>query len=133
MRAKVGITLSAVALLIIAGCAPANYPGRNWDFIGERVVSNRAERDVIRVRGRDAYRAIKFEVLNEEVRVRDIEVEFENGRRQRINMHRKFRPGWQSRAIDLQGGKRRVDRIVFRYRADSYGRRPAVIRVYGLR
>jgi len=133
MRNRLGIILSTVAVLILSGCATTYHAGRNWDFIGERVVSDRPETDIIRVgRNEGSFRAIRFVVLKESVNIRDIRIEFENGRSQNIDVRRRFRRGSESRVIDLQGGQRRIERIIFRYEADSRGRRQALIRVYGL-
>lgn len=102
-------------------------------FLGERVVTNKAEKDAIVVKGNDWFRKIQFETRRAGVEIFDLKVHYEGGNVEDIEVKSFIEPGSWSREIDLNGGQRRIEKVVFTYKASPKGRRQAVVRLYGLR
>lgn len=128
---------SAYALALVAilsGCATAPHYIDNAVFLGERTVDRQTDRDAIRVANRvGAFRSIQFAVRRNDVNIRSMRIYFENGSHQQIRFRRPFRAGTKSRPIDLDGGKRRIDRVEFVYDTrNRYGGR-GVVALYGLK
>jgi hypothetical protein len=102
-------------------------------FLGERVVTNKAEKDVFEVTHNDWYRKIQFETRRAGVEIIDLKVHYEGGGVEDIAVKSFVDPGSWSREIDLNGGQRRIEKVVFTYKASPKGKRKATLRRYGLR
>ena len=101
--------------------------------LGDRVVTNKAERDVFEVKGNDWYRKIQFETRRAGVEIIDLKVHYEGGGVEDIAVKSFIEPGGWSREIDLNGGQRRLEKVVFTYKASPKGQRRATVRLYGIR
>jgi hypothetical protein len=100
-----------------------------WEKLGERTVKHRAERDEIRVTIKDGrFRRIKLRVLQRPVQFFDVKVHFANGDVQDISMRNRIKAGGETRVIDLKGGNRVIQKVVFRYETETVrkGRRAKV-------
>lgn len=125
--------LAAMLLAQPAAPAPAPPPSvrDEWELLGTRVVNFRAEKDVIRVTGREGrFRAIKLEVEGGNIDMYNIRVVFGDGTDFSPQTRVEFRQGSWSRTIDLPGDARVIRRIEFSYRSELKRGR-ATIRVYG--
>ena len=60
-------------------------------------------------------------------------VHFENGSEQVFERNRLLGKGDKSRKIDLEGGARFIDKVVFHYEARSKGWKGAQIKLFGVR
>jgi hypothetical protein len=88
----------------------------DWDKLGERWVSGRVDRDVIRVGRRDGtFVALAIVVEHSALEVFDMVVLFGDGTRWSPNLRAVFGPGSSSRVIDLPGGARVIEAVEFRY------------------
>lgn len=127
--------LAAVLLTACSGSQPAGapHPLRDWDFLGQRRVEFRAEKDVISVTSREgAFTAIKFEVDGGNLEMYNVRVVFGNGESFSPDTRLDFHEGSWSRTIDLPGNKRVIRRIEFFYRSELKRGR-ATIKAYGRR
>ena len=114
----------------VATPAPTDRPAE-WELLGSRQVSFRAEKDVIPVTGREGrFRAIKLEVEGGNLDMYNIRVVFGDGSVFSPETRVEFRQGSWSRTIDLPGEARVIRRIEFFYRSELKRGR-AVVRVYG--
>lgn len=104
-----------------------------WVRLGELHVRDRTDRDTLEVgvkKGR--FEAIQLRVKGRAVQFHDLKVHFENGDVQDVALRSVIRAGDRSRVIDLEGGKRAIDRIVFLYDAQTRRRgRGARVEVVG--
>jgi hypothetical protein len=108
-------------------------PRARWEQLGQRTVTDRLERDVIKVTGqRGNWTAIKIAVSKRAVQFRSVEVVFANGTRQHVKLRDVIPAGGESRVIDLVGDDRVIQRIELRYDAQSLGG-TAKVRVFGRR
>lgn len=106
--------------------------GGGWSLLGTRVVSDRMDRDEIFLPGHARYRQIKICVYRNPIRVYDVDVWYQNGTHQDINVRHRINDGQCTRNIDLNGWRRDIRNIRMMYEETSWGRgRTATVRVYG--
>lgn len=103
---------------------------RGWALLGVREVSDRVDRDVIRVRARRSFSQARFCVSRSVIRFYDADIRFMNGGNQDVPLRARIPAGGCTRAIDLRGRGRFIESVAFTYEAASLGRRRAVIRVF---
>jgi len=131
-RLTVSVTSFLVATLAL-GCA-STAEAQIRAFLGERVVSDRAEYDTIRVTDeRGPFHAIQLRVLKAPVKFKRVIVFFENGTTQRFERNLLVRAGDFTPRIDLAGGNRYIRKVVFYYEARSPGYERALVRLFGIR
>jgi hypothetical protein len=95
----------------------------NWEQLGCIHVGRRADRDVISVGKREGrYSAIRLAVSGNDVNIEDLTVVYGNGKPDELRVRDVIREGGQTRAIDLQGGDRFIQRIEITSRRDGKGR-----------
>ncbi|MBP6334660.1 MAG: hypothetical protein KA444_04235 [Bacteroidia bacterium] len=87
-----------------------------WHKIGERSVEFKSDRDEILVLGADRFSAIKFAITGASVDMLDLEVYYDSGDKQEIQVRTPITAGKESRVIDLNGGERILKKIVFVYK-----------------
>jgi len=87
-----------------------------WHKIGERHVDFVNDRDEILVVGADRFSAIKFMVTEASINLLKLEVYYESGDKQDIEVNSPIMAGNESRVIDLNGGERSLKKIVFVYK-----------------
>lgn len=103
-----------------------------WEVIGSREVDFRADRDVLEVGGKKAYRRLMLGVDRGDVEIHNVKVTFANGDSFSPDTRLHFDADTRTRAIDLPGALRDIRRIEFRYRSlrgGNDGR--AIVRVFG--
>jgi hypothetical protein len=111
---------------------PAAQP--NWELLGERRVSFRADHDVIPVGIRDGrFRRIQLRVRGNAVHMMDLRVNFANGTTYDVPIRSNIAAGGQTRAIDLPGDLRviRNVRMTYRSRTRRLIRGHATVRLFG--
>jgi hypothetical protein len=86
-----------------------------WHKIGETTVNFKTERDEIVVLGADRFANIKFNVDCAPIYLSDIEIYYESGDKQVVNINEHVKAAGWSRIVDLNGGERNVMKIVFVY------------------
>ncbi len=87
-----------------------------WHKIGSRTVAFVRDRDEILVMGADRFSSIKFMVTEASIDLIDLEVYYESGDMQKIEVRTPIMAGKESRVIDLNGGERNLKKIVFLYK-----------------
>jgi len=130
MSRRLTISL-ALALVFLTGAFSLHAEKRV--YLGERTVNNKTEKDVFEVTGNDWYRKIQFETRRAGVEIFDLKVHYEGGKVEDISVKSFIDPGAWSREIDLNGGERRIEKVVFTYKASPKGKRKATLRLYGIR
>ncbi|HYV94281.1 MAG TPA: hypothetical protein VE978_21080 [Chitinophagales bacterium] len=115
---------------------PATTTGDNpgWQKIGERIVDFKKDRDELMVSGTDRFKSIRFKVTDASIVLQDIEVHYENGDKQDIQVRAPISKGSESRALDLNGGDRAIQKIVFVYKTIPNQREErAHLEIWGLK
>jgi hypothetical protein len=124
-------TLFAAACAAILSTVATVSPALAWVQIAERVVTDRFDVDVISMPGNVKFRRIKVCVYDNPVHFYDFDIFFRNGGHQDVNVRQRINAGECTRVIDLDGGRRNIDRIKFKYEETSWFIGRAVVRVYG--
>jgi hypothetical protein len=114
-----------IAMILIAGSfakVKAQTPSvmvsdkKGWHKISERTVDFVKDRDEVLVVGADRFSAIKFMVTGAPIDLQDLEVYYESGDKQDIQVRTPVLSGKESRVIQLNGGERSLKKIVFIYK-----------------
>jgi hypothetical protein len=119
--------------LALPAASPATFVSEalaRWEFLGQKVVSHRAEQDVILV-GVDEgeFSAIRLHVARSTVRFHQVIVVYANGRRDEIALRDRIPAGGTTRVIDLAGRDRFIRKVIFRYDTQSLRGRKALVRL----
>lgn len=122
---KLKMLACAAVLALAAGPAAAE-----WVLIGQRQVTDRAETDTIVLGGHRQYERIRLCVARNPVHFIDLDIHFRNGGHQDASIASRINAGDCTRAIDLTGDDRDIDRIVVRYEETSRRRARAMVRVF---
>jgi hypothetical protein len=137
MKKKI-VALFALALSF--GMSSAQQPAvmvsttPGWHKIASTTVDFQKERDEVSVLGADQFTAIKFMVTDAPIDLQDLEIWYENGTKQAVQFRTPLEVGKESRAVNIDGGARDIDKIVFVYktmpnRTDT----KAEVSIYGLK
>lgn len=103
-------------------------------LLGERHVSDLTERDTIQVGGeRGKFKGLQVKATGAAIEFKRVVVHFENGDEQVFEKNRVLGKGDKSRTIDLKGGPRYIEKVVFHYEARSKGWKGADLKLYGVR
>lgn len=122
------MAVATAAILASAGAAAA----AGWEFLGERKVAHGLDRDEIRVTAREGrFRQIQLRVRVAAVTFRDVKVHFGDGSVQDVELRRTIPAGGETRAIDLEGGNRVIEKVVFWYNTRPARRKQATVRLFG--
>lgn len=135
-KARPALTIAWIALLLtalIAGPATAQRGRGAWTELGLLHVTDRVDRDTLHVgAGKGSFDSIRFKVLGAAVQFHSLKIHFENGAVQDVSLRSVIRAGQFSRVIDLEGGQRAIEKIVFVYDAQTRRRgKGARVRVFG--
>ena len=126
---------SLVFSLIVAAATGLADDNDRWVKLGDLHVSDRTDRDALKIgvkRGR--FEAVRLGAKGRAIQFHDVKIHFENGDVQDVQLRNVVRAGQWTRAIDLQGGNRAIDKIVMTYDAQTVRRRKsATVLVRGRR
>jgi hypothetical protein len=123
-------TFAFAAGLVALSTAFTAAPAMAWDQVGERVVTDRLDVDVINLPGNRKFSRLKVCVYDNPVHFYDFDVFFRNGGHQDVSVRARINPGECTRNIDLKGGQRNIDRIKFKYEETSWFIGRATVRVF---
>ena len=105
-----------------------------WRSIGRTVVNFSREKDEIKVLGSNKFAAIKFKVLGAPIDLISLEVYYANGGKQDIAINSHIKDAGESKVIDLNGGERNLQKVVFIYKTlPNYKNKKARVQLWGLK
>jgi len=121
------------ASLIAAAVAVSAFatPAFAWTLLGTRNVADRTDHDSISLPGNRVFNHIRLCVYRNPIRLYDLQVRFRNGGVQDVSVRDLIGAGQCTRAINLNGRFRNIDRIDMTYEETSWRRRTATVRVFG--
>ena len=64
-----------------------------WVVIGQKEASYGKDRDILKVRGNDVFKAIKIKVVDSGLDMTDFDIVFENGERMNVAIQKNFHQG----------------------------------------
>jgi hypothetical protein len=106
-----------------------------WYKIGEAKVDFKRDRDEIVVLGADKFKSIRLEIINSAIDLKDLEIHYEKGKKQDVNINKSLKAADGSGVIDLEdGGQRSIKKIVFVYKSKAnIADENASLEVWGLK
>ncbi len=103
-----------------------------WEELGCKSVAFVLDRDVIRVGRKERFKSIRLRVEGNKIEMLDLSVIYGNGARDSIRVREFIPAGGSTKALDLKGDARGIDRIELIYRSlPNFGGK-AIICVEGL-
>jgi hypothetical protein len=120
------VAAALAAMSMIATIAPAMA----WTEIGVREVTDRYDVDVVNLPGDRRFARFRVCVYGNPVHFYDLDVFFRNGGHQDVQVRSRINAGECTRAVDLNGGRRNIDRIKFKYEETSWFIGRATIRIF---
>ncbi len=106
---------------------------KGWHKIGEMVASFAKERDVMLIVGADKFAALQIKVTDADIIISKIEVFYENGTQEDINVRHEIKNGEKSRVIDLKGGEKQLKKVAFVYKTENGSADKAHLELWGLK
>jgi hypothetical protein len=142
MRSASSILMGAL-IALLAAAAPGRADDRSqpspgmpgsWRMIGHTQASHSAEHDTITVTGPyDDFRRIKFKVTDAPLNLQRLEITYENGDKDALDVQQAIPQGAESRVIDLRGGSRHIRKIEFWYDTRGKGQGKSDVTVFGMK
>ncbi|MCB1036182.1 MAG: DUF2541 family protein [Acidobacteria bacterium] len=131
LKPTLATLLIAATVLAVAPFAAAR--DSDWTVLGELHVRDRTDKDTLHVGiKKGTFDAVRFQVEGRAVQFHDMKIHFENGDVQDVPLRTVIRAGHFSRIIDLDGGQRAIEKIVFVYDAQTRRRgKGARVEVFG--
>lgn len=109
-----------------------NEPG--WHHIGHTTASFKMQSESISVLGADEFSAIKIKVSEGPLHIERLQVFYESGDMEDIDVRDHFREGAESRVINLKHPDRDIKKVAFTYKTESNAEgEKADIDLYGLK
>ena len=106
--------------LIVAAATGLADDNDRWVKLGERHVSDRIDRDTLRIGvKRGKFEAVRLGAKGRAIQFHDVKIHFANGDVQDVQLRNVVQAGKWTRAIDLHGGKRGIEKIVMTYDAQT--------------
>ncbi len=112
--------LTAVLFVFAVGAGTASA---QWVDLGNREVKDRSEQDTWHVgKGKGEFNKLKISVIDKPVRFYRLRVTYENGKTQEIEVRNVIPAGGETRAIDLDGSDRFINKVDVWYEAQTIRR-----------
>jgi hypothetical protein len=89
---------------------------KGWYNIGRISASFKNERESIVVMGRDEFSSIKLRVNDAPINIEHVQVVFEGGKLQDIEVKQPLEPGEETPEFALEADNKEIDKVVFTYR-----------------
>jgi len=110
----------------------SSKPG--WHKIGSVTADFKVEKDAIEVLGADRFKAIKLKVTDAPIQIYDLEVYYEAGDVENIQVRQDLKRGEETKVLDLKGYDRELKKVVFIYKTVANTKEnKATVELYGLK
>ena len=105
-----------------------------WFKIGEVKADFEAEDQSITVLGNDKFKSILLKVTEAPINIMDLQVFYESGETEEIDIKNELQPGSETRKIDLKGADQDIQKVRFTYKTlPNQKAEKAHVELYGLR
>jgi hypothetical protein len=129
--------LSALAVTAVSAqqvAQPRQGAAGSWRLIGTVQANYAADHDSIVVQGPyDNFRRLKIKVTDAPLNLQRMQVSYDNGSTEKIDVRQQIARGGESRVIDLSGESRSLRRIDFWYDTRGSGQGRAKLSVFGMK
>jgi hypothetical protein len=126
--------LAGLAGLVVAAAAAVPAQAKQWVMLGQQTVGLNTDKDVYYVGADEGrYDALRFRVLGNRVAFAEARVFYGNGSSQVLNVKEHVQSGETTKAYDLKGEHRIIQRIEFLYQTETKWKGKATVQVLGLK
>ena len=87
-----------------------------WQKIEESIVDFEKEREEITLVGSNSFAKLRLVVFDAAIELHDMEIYYENGRKQDVSLKRKMEEDERSRIIDVFGKESPITKVIFTYK-----------------
>ena len=125
--------LRVTLLMVICFSALLAQP-LTWKMLGTKKVNFKTEKDVITV-GADegVFKKVKLMVKNSGIHLKDMKILFLNGDVIDVKVREVIPAGGETRAIDLPGNNRIIEKVVFWYESTKKNKKRATVILFGMK
>ena len=107
-------------LLLIFGCSKKTTlvvsDRDGWQKIEESIVNFEKEREEITLVGSNSFAKLRLVVFDAAIELHDMEIYYENGKKQDVSLRSTMKEDEKSRIIDVYGKESSITKIIFTYR-----------------
>jgi hypothetical protein len=113
-----------------------------WEKIGEKTVNLSEDRGIFdfdkdrekSINANEKYSAIRFKAEDAKVNLTDIEVEYDDGKKQNLTLDSPIKADSESKVVRLESTDKKVEKIIFSYQKDESAREDkAKVELWGLK
>jgi len=113
-------TILAILLLVTFACSKKTTlvvsDKEGWHKIEESIVNFEKEREEITLVGSNSFAKLRLVVFDAAIELLDMEVYYENGKKQDVSLRTKKKEDEKSRIIDVYGKESSITKIIFTYK-----------------
>ena len=121
--------ISALFLLLLVGTANAQdnnkqkdahmAPPGTWQVLGRATVDEGGDKDEFKIEGADRFRKLRVSAQGGDINMKDMDVEYDGGGKQDIDIRSTIRAGQSSRPLDLDNNGKGIKKVKFNYESDK--------------
>jgi len=112
--------LTVLFLITIIGCNKKTTfvvsDRDGWQKIEESVVNFEKEREEINLVGSNSFAKLRLVVFDAAIELHDMEIYYENGKKQDVSLRSPMKEDERSRIIDVYGKESSITKIIFTYK-----------------
>ncbi len=127
--------LGLVLLTVVLSSSTPSVQTKNisqWTKLGSKKVNYRLDKDVLHIGPKyGVFSKLKLVVSDGNLQVNKMQVEYQNGQTEAIQLKHKFEKKSSTRIIDLNGKRRIIKSVAFSYKTDNRSRKKAKVTVFG--
>jgi hypothetical protein len=105
-----------------------------WHKIGDAKVDFKTDKDKFIIIGKDRYKALKVMVKDAPVHMESMQISYEGGGTEDVALNTEYKPGAESKSIELKNGSAEIKNVTFVYHTMAKGNTTkAEIELWGLK
>jgi hypothetical protein len=105
-------------------------PG-TWQVLGRATVDDGKDKDEFKIEGADRFRNLRVKAQKQDIEMKDMDVYYEDGGKEDIEVKETIKAGGQTRPLQLKGDSKRIKRVEFSYSAKGKGDAKGIIILEG--
>jgi hypothetical protein len=94
-------------------------PPGTWQVLGRATVDDGGDKDEFKIEGADRFRKLRVSAQGGDISMKDMDVEFDGGGKQDIDVRSTIKAGQSSRSLDLDNNGKGIKKVKFNYEADK--------------
>jgi hypothetical protein len=127
-------TVFSVSLLQAQQPVVVTNKHAGWHKIGDAKVDFKSDKDKFIIIGADRFKSVKVKVMDAPVRIDDMEIQYEGGKKESVSFRTALKPGHESKVIALKNHSAELRNVEFVYHTipNSHAEK-ATIELWGMK